>query len=455
MPTKPSATSHLHPILREARRPSHPAGHHVHPATRAVEAPRYAAIAFFLGFAFLGAFAHAATGEAQTKFAAARAAFEAGNFSAALSLYEESLALGLQGPAVHFNIGVAAYRSGNYSRAESAFREVARTPAMAALAHYNLGLVELKRNDQRAARGWFERAARESSDERLTALAAQRLEELPAAPSIATGSVYARGGAGYDDNVALRSSSVDTTGSGQDDAFAELLVSGSYSFRPLWRIDGAAGLLRYGSLDDFDQTALSLGVSRGLPLNAWYVELGGHVNRLSLGGEVYEQSVAATAQASREFSNRQRLRAFLRATSVDGEDDFSGLSGSRAEMGARYEWGWQSWNFAAHTRAEINDSEDEVFASRWWELGAEARWAPIPRWTFAAGTTLRRTRHPETSPTQEAFTDRRATIRLEATRTLWPQTQLFVRYEHENNDSPVENRAYDRNWVAASIEYWH
>ena len=54
---------------------------------------------------------------------------------------------------------------------------------------------------------------------------------------------YARGGAGYDDNVALRSESVDTPGSGEGDAFGQLLLSGSFSFRPLWRVDGAAGLL--------------------------------------------------------------------------------------------------------------------------------------------------------------------------------------------------------------------
>ena len=61
------------------------------------------------------------------------------DFSRALDLFEQCVALGMQGPAIHYNIGVAAYRSGDLARAESAFREVARTPAMAALAHYNLG----------------------------------------------------------------------------------------------------------------------------------------------------------------------------------------------------------------------------------------------------------------------------------------------------------------------------
>jgi tetratricopeptide (TPR) repeat protein len=408
----------------------------------------------FLGLVLVGASGAAQT-TPQSRFAEGRVAFEAGDFARALSLYEEALALGQQGPAVHFNIGVSAYRSGNYPRAESAFREVARTPAMAALAHYNLGLVALAREDERAARGWFEAASRESTDERLTALAAQRLGELSArAPDTSSWSAYARGGAGYDDNVALRSSSVDSPGSGEGDSFAESLTSGSYSFRPSWRIDGAAGLLRYGSLDDFNQTALSLGVAHGIPVDAWYVELGGYATQMTLGGDVYERSVAATAQATRTFSDRQNLRAQLRLTAVDGEDDFSGISGSRTELGLRYQWGWRMLGFTAHSRAEFNDSQDDAFASRWFELGAEARWAPLPLWSFTGGTTWRRTSHPAPSSTQEGWSDRRATIRLEATRTLWKQTQLFVRYEHERNQSPVEVYDYDRNWVAASIEYW-
>jgi hypothetical protein len=29
-----------------------------------------------------------------------------------------------------------------------------------------------------------------------------------------------------------------------------------------------------------------------------------------------------------------------------------------------------------------------------------------------------------------------------------------VRYEHEHNQSPVTEHDYDRDWVAASIEFW-
>jgi len=399
----------------------------------------------------LGSPAHA--GPAETRFAEARAAFDAGDFVKAQLLFEQCIALGMQGPAVHYNIGVAAYRAGDLARAEQAFSEVARTPAMAPLAWYNLGLVALARDDTRLARSWFERAARDPTDERVATLAARRLEQLPQPKVISPWSFYARGGAGYDDNVALRSESIESAGTGQDDSFAELIASGSYTFLPSWRIDAAAGLMRYASLDEFDQTALSLGVTRGLSLADWYLELSGYGNQLTLGGDVYERSLVAAARASRTFQGLGTLRAQMRLSSVDGENDFSGLSGSRIELGLQYEWAWRSLGFVAYTRAERNDSEDEVFASRWIELGGETRWGLSPLWGVNASARLRRTRHPD-QPTQEGWDDDRFAIRLEATRALWPQAQLYLRYEYERNQSPNEFYDYQRNWVAASIEVW-
>jgi hypothetical protein len=398
---------------------------------------------------------HAAASDAKAKFAEARAAFEGEDFSRALFLYEQCLALGMQGPAVHYNVGVAAYRAGYLARAETAFQEVARTPAMAALAHYNLALVAEKRGDEKATRQWLERVALETSDEKLANLAQSRLGELPKVSASTAWSLYARSGVGYDGNVALRSGSLDTTGSGKDDSFGELMLAGSYSFRPEWRFEGAAGLLRYANLDEFDQDALSLGVVHGMTLDAWHLEPAIYVTQFSLGGDVYEKSVAASAEATRALSGHGSLRAQLRVSAVNGEGDFSGLSGSRSELGLRYEWeGRKAWRFGAQARAEFNDSEDEVFASRWIEIGADARWVFSPQWTFVAGAALRQTRHPEQSTIQDAWDDDRTAFRLEATRMLWEHAQLFVRYEHEHNQSPIAENGYDRDWVAASIEFW-
>ena len=193
-----------------------------------------------------------------------------------------------------------------------------------------------------------------------------------------TGHCTTRGGAGYDDNVALRSESIDGSASGEDDAFGDCWPSASVAFGHNWHVDAAAAVLDYIDLDEFDQGVLSLGARRGFTLDAWYLELGAYGTQLSLGHDVFERSATAEAPRQRAASVAEACcRAQLRATAVDGEGDFTGLSGARAELGVNYDWSWQAWSFGAYTRAELNDSEDDVFASRWVELGGQAQWSHV------------------------------------------------------------------------------
>jgi tetratricopeptide (TPR) repeat protein len=416
---------------------------------------RCACILAFVGFGLLGGTSWAASTEALSHFAEAKAAFEAEDFSKARALFEQALAAGLEGPAVHYNIGAAAFRAGDLPRAERAFREVARTPSMAALAHYNLGLVALDRRDEREARDWFERAIQQGpADERLMALASHRLAELPKPRAAGVWSYYARGGAGYDDNIALRSDSIESSASGDEDSYGEIMVAGNYSYGA-WRLDAGAAMLEYLSLDEFSQSSLYLGGARGFRLDNWYFEVGAHGSQLSFGGDVFERNLAAGVLATRMFYGGSRLRAQVRAASVEGQGLFSGLTGDRTELGLYYDKTWRVWYFGAHARGERNDSEDAIFATRWIQLGAEARYALSPTWGFNIGAALRRTTRPAQSLALDGWDDNRVSLQLGATRALWKQAQLFVRYNHERNDSPVAGFDYDRNRISASVEFWY
>lgn len=397
--------------------------------------------------------AYASTPEALARFTEAQAAFEAEDFSRARALFEQAQAYGMDGPAIHYDIGAASFLGGDLPRAEREFREVANTPSMAALAYYNLGLVAVERRDERDARDWFERAVRESPNQRLTDLASRRLAELPERRAPGSFNFYTRGGIGYNDNVALRSSSIESTASGDADSYGELIFAGSYSFGA-WRIDTAAAALEYMKQDAYSQSSFSLGASRGLRLENWYFELGAYGAQLSLGGDVFERNLAAALQATRVFYGGSRLRAQLRAASVKGQGEFEGLTGRRTELGLYFDKSWRAWNFGAHTRAELNVSEDPIFETRWFQVGGEARYAWSPLWGVMAAAALRRISHPAQADTLDGWNDNRATLQLGVTRALWKQAQLFVRVEHERNQSPVAGYDYDRNWVAASVETW-
>jgi tetratricopeptide (TPR) repeat protein len=419
------------------------------------DASRIAAIIAFIGFALpASTVASASSAEALADFSEGQTAFQTEDYSRARAHFERALSAGMEGPVIHYNIGAAAFLGGDLPRAETAFREVARTPTMAALAHYNLGLIALERRDEREAREWFERTTQDIPDARLADLASRRLEELPQPRARGAWSYYTRGGFGYDDNISLRSSSIEGAATGDEDSYGELIFGSSFSFGA-WRIDTAAAMLEYMHLDEFSQGAFSLGVGRGFRLENWYLELGAYAAQSSLGGDVFEQNAALVAQATRTFYGGSRISAQLRATSVEGKGAFPGLTGQRQELGFYYDKSWRSWIFSAHTRAELNDSEDPLFESRWVQLGAEARYAWTPVWGVIASTALRRIRHAAQSDFLDEWDDNRSTIQIGATRALWKQAQLFVRFEHERNDSPVAGYDYVRNWVAASVEYWH
>jgi predicted porin len=214
-------------------------------------------------------------------------------------------------------------------------------------------------------------------------------------------------------------------------------------------------MLRYRDLDEFSQTSLYLGGARGFRLDNWYFELGAYGSELTFGSDVFERNVAAGALVTRVFYGGSRLRAQLRATSVEGHGQFTGLTGDRTEFGLYYDKAWRSWYFGAHTRGEFNESEDPIYETRWVQLGAEARYALSPLWGFSVNAALRRTRRPAQSGTLEGWDDNRTAVQIGATRALWRQTQLYVRYEHERNQSPVAGFDYDRNRVCASVEFWY
>lgn len=416
---------------------------------------RVAATAFLVLALTTGIRCDAASAEAEALFAEGTAAFNAEEYSRARALFERALAEGVEGPAVHYNIGAAAFRAGDLPRAERAFREVARTPSMAALAKYNLGLVALDRRDEREARDWFEGVLRQDpANPRVMALASRQLEELPQPDVAGRWSYYARGGVGHDDNVALRSDTIASSASGDADSFGELNVAGNYSYGG-WRFDAGAGMLEYAKLDDFSQSSLYLGGARGFRLDKWYFELGALGSQLSFGGDVFERSVSAGALATRMFYDGGRLRAQVRAGSVDGKGAFTGLTGDRQELGLYYDRSWRRWYFGAHARAERNESEDPIFATRWLQVGAEARFTATPLWGFLMNASLRRTSRPDQSETVPGWDDDRVTLQAGIMRTLWRQAQLFVRYEHESNGSPVPGFDYDRNRASASVEFWY
>src|ERR1044072_5786319 len=126
-------------------------------------------------------FAVTAAEDSDAFFAQASAAFSSGDYARALELFEAARA-GADGPSAPYNIGVCHFKLGHYADAEREFADLAaQFPSMAGLAAYNRGLalLELERKDE--ARAAFS-TARVSGDDKIAALAADRLVELGETP---------------------------------------------------------------------------------------------------------------------------------------------------------------------------------------------------------------------------------------------------------------------------------
>lgn len=394
--------------------------------------------------------------EAAKKFEAGRRAYEAQALEDALAAFDASVAAGMSGPAVHYNIGVTAYRLGLLDRAERAFLEVARVPDWAALAHYNLGLVALRREDRVAAGRWFNLAFDSATDEGLRDLAASQLDRLLQPPPARRWSGFAMLVAGRDDNVALLADTAPIGVSGREDEFAEVRLAVSGPLEGSWRFDAAAVHVDYFDLDEFDQSAVSLGAARRLLTGSWHSDVGAQANFLTLDGEMFERTAALVAQTAAPVYPEWWLRARYRASRVEGFEAFEGLTGTRHELGARLDWRRADWRLGIDCSFDDSNSDEEVFASTWYQLGVELRWEPHDSdWSLALEAAQRRTRH-DGEPDEDTGTGRRedrTRLGASAAMRIGASIRVVARYEHYRNDADLLGFDYDRNRVYLGVEF--
>ena len=205
---------------------------------------RFAGIVFLVGFALLAGARAGPRRGGLAHFAEARAAFEAEDFSKARALFERALAAGMEGPAIHYNIGppptsVEICRAPNARSAKSrARRRWLRWPTTTSVSlHWNAAMSAKHATGSSAP----SRSLRMSV---WRTLASQRLAELP--EPRAPGSLVlllARRRRLRRQHLApleLRSRAPAT---GSEDSYGELIFAGSYSFGR-WRVDTAAGNAR-------------------------------------------------------------------------------------------------------------------------------------------------------------------------------------------------------------------
>lgn len=387
--------------------------------------------------------------DAQRLFEQGRAAFEQANYTRALEAFEAAHAARMDGPAIHFNIGVAAYRAGRYDRARAAFARAALTPSMAGLAHYNLGLVALAQKDEPAAIEAFTSAYAASDDERVRALARTQLEAIgaPVAVGIAW-AVYGSSGIGYDDNVTLAAAGQAIGVSREEDVYADTYVAGSAQLTSAWRVDADASFLNYADLDEFDQWGIGAGARYRFAPDLWTIDVGGQLATTYLDGERFDLRETAYLQARRVLTSAATARARYRLSHVDGNDAYPGLDGLLHELTAGLVQRWAAFTAGVGYAFEINDYDAAALSATRHELSADVR-APLTRlWRARATLAYRHSDYDDPAIGAEERLEFGAAAEL----ALSERWTLAIQYLFTDNDADAPEFTYRRNRVFVGVD---
>jgi Tfp pilus assembly protein PilF len=408
----------------------------------------------------------AATQDA-TAFDRGIAAFQAGDYAAALGAFLEAQSAGLDTPGLHYNLGATYYRLQRYPEAEREFMALARVPAWASLASYNLGLIAQRLGRPELAKRHFEEALRTTTDGKLRMLAATALGRLEAASPTRAFAVASLA-AGYDSNATLAPDAATAGTSHQGDLFAEALAAGSYHVagNAESRVDAQAGFLvrKYQDLHEFDQAGLRVGVSHETDSGRWQTSAGGFFDAMYFGGDPFQRAGVIEARARRRLGSGGDLRGRYEYQHIAGGAGFEYLDGwqqqftvdsgfaltsSIARIGYQLELnnrrdlqqGADFFSFSPTRHSAFADLILPNLAGWWANVHGEYRFSRYPDPYVLNGGTLEVERE-----------DRRYGILVHAYRRLGGPWRAFADYSYYRNDSTIDTYDYRRYQVLAGVE---
>ena len=393
-------------------------------------------------------------GGASAAFAAATERFEAGDYRAAVELFEAALAAGADEPAALYNIGVSRYRLGEHDAAAAAFGRLAeRSPELRAIAEYNLGLAELAAGRTENARAAFARAA-DGDDERIAALAAAMLErtadgETPPPAAAPRWTRYLELQAGRDDNVVLLEESSLPAGVSSASPFAEVLAvaSGEPFAGVPFALYLSGYVVRYPDAGAFDQDAVRIGARYLGRAGAWRIEAGPHYDRSRLDGDGFEAQLGAGVTFARTLRLGLELELRVQHDRFDPLGaEFAYVDGTRDRLRVGVTHTTAQGRFRARYELERNDRAEPAVSADRDRLALGYEHYLGQDWTLELGAAYRASRYPLESREEDLFE-----IDLTASRQLGSGWLARAVLAWEDNDATALPLAYRRTRLGVGI----
>lgn len=382
--------------------------------------------------------------------------FRSGDYAAAVAKFESAQKQGIDSVSLHYNLGSSYYKLGDYQKARMHFNQVKKYPAMRDLADYNLGLIAQKTSDPNGARQYFTSVRKLSKDEKLRAMAERQLSSLKdmGKPWLA----YVSARLGYDDNItAAPSGFVQDVSDSFYDLFASVegVVSGSR--KQGWTVDASYFTMDFSDNDDYDDSQLSVGISKRQPVADWDVKTHVSISNRDYADEDFQSIVKLDLQGITPLSRSQRI--YLRYMYEDISSDntlYDYLQGWRQRARFEYRNYQRKYISQLYYELELNDREDLDIS------GYVASYSPTrhsirgqytynidARWSLTGDLSYRYSDYPVTI-SQDRQDDRWRLV-ADADYRLDKTTKLRTRIEYIDNASTLDIYDYDKSVISIGL----
>ena len=394
--------------------------------------------------------------------------FGAGNFSQALDDFLEARRLGLDSPALQYDLGSTYYKLGRNDLAAAEFKSLLDDSKFGEFARYNLGLIAKRQGRGSEAQEYFATVAAQSDEAHLQSLARSQLPGASAAVTPWLGFVEAS--AGYDDNVALTSSSTLLTASGKGSAVISALAGGS------GRISGerehglrVAGIFydtQYPSQSDFNLLVARAGPEYLTPLLSWKLRMGLYASQIRLGNNELETLGELNLRGEHDIGSG-RLRLDYRLERISGGTRYAYLSGWQNQFGVRGTWQSGSVKVSVGYKVALNQRRDLTVGTQFFsvsptrhQVDADLRWDATSKATLFVDASYWRSSYHGTNLfldggvlVEQQRRDDGREAQFGAQYHLSSRWQISADFTHHLNDSNIARYQYTSNRYMLSAQY--
>lgn len=394
--------------------------------------------------------------DAASDFARGSELFRSGDYSTAARYFESARKQGMSSVALYYNLGSSYFKLGEYEGARHYFLIVAREPRMKDLAEFNLGLIAQKQGDFQQADDYFQRVVTSSSDEKLRAMAENKLAVLQRGKRPWTGFLSAS--FGYDDNItAAPAEATQGVADQYYDVFAmaDVLVSGRR--KQGWLAEFSFFNIDFFDTDSYDEYLYVIGMRREQQLWGWDTRSSLSMSKSNYAEQDFQTIYKLELRARQTLASGTRLQLQYRYEDINSDNSlYDYLQGWRQKLGASLRFYEQDYNWQLYYELELNDREDLILS------GYEASYSPTrhnlggkysyrwnANWDLVTDLSYRTSDYPATLSQDRQ--DDRWRLRLDAEYRLDRYSKLRGRIQYMDNESSVDNYDYDKTLI--SIAY--